>query len=104
VNLTTRTGPNATRKHIVKNPLEERIQSVEKISEFIVLKDEFYLVEYFDSYDRPTKDVLLYVGDGEFFGAWWREDDEDDADAACDISVDVCDAISIWEIKRGGER
>jgi len=88
----------------VENPLEERIQSVEKISEFKGLKDEFYLVEYFDSYDRPTQDVLLYVGDGKFFGAWWREDDEDDADAACDISVDVCDAISIWEIKRGRER
>lgn len=104
MNVTTRTGPNATRKYIVENPLEERIQAVEKISEFKGLKDEFYLVEYFDSYDRPTQDVLLYVGDGEFFGAWWREDDEDDADAACDISVDVCDAISIWEIKRERER
>ena len=82
----------------------ERIQAIEKRVAFKGLKDEYYLVEYFDSYDRPTQDVLLYIGDGEFYRAWWREDDEDDADAACDISVDVCDAISIWEIKRGRER
>lgn len=86
-------------------PLEEKIQAVEEISEVKGLKEEFfYLVEYLDSYDRPTQNVLLYVGDGKFFGAWWNEYDEDDADAACDIYVGLCDAISIWEIKRGRER
>tara|TARA_R110000764_G_scaffold122520_1_gene210162 strand:+ start:331 stop:780 length:450 start_codon:yes stop_codon:yes gene_type:complete len=86
-------------------PLDEKIQAVEEISEVKGLKYEFfYLVEYLDSYDRPTQDVLLYLGSGKFFGAWWNEDDEDDANAACDIYVDVCDVISIWGIKRGRER
>ena len=93
---------NVTGKDTMVNPDNERIQTVEKMGECrSYIKDEFYLVEYFDSFGRPTQEVLLYTGDNEFFGAWWAEHDEDDADAACDISVAVCDALSIWEIKRG---
>lgn len=98
---------NVTGKDAMVDRDKERIQAVEKMdkrkNEIISqgLEDEFYLVEYLDSFGRPTQDVLLYIGDGEFFGGWWAEDDEDDADPAFCLSVLVCDALSIWEIKRG---
>lgn len=99
-NVTGVTG-NVTGKDAMVDRDKERVQTVEKMWKFKGLEDEFYLVEYLDSFSRPTQDVLLYVGKGEFVGAWWGEDDADDADPAFCVSVLVCDALSIWEIKRG---
>lgn len=95
---------NVTGEDAMVDRNKERIQTVEKMGEFSrgCLKNEFYLVEYLDSFGRPTQDVFLYDGVDEFFGGWWEEDEEDDnADPAFCVSVLVCDALAIWEIKRG---